>query len=107
MERTHGEVLADLVEAEVNRKPGVSMRRFSCLMGCERACNVSVQSNGKLTYVLGRFDPDGAAAGAIADFAQFHSESPTGIVPFKQWPQGIKGHFIARIPVAPVNETGE
>jgi predicted metal-binding protein len=34
----------------------------------------------------------------VVDYARLHAESPTGQVPFKQWPQGVKGHFVARIP---------
>ncbi|MEM7271385.1 MAG: DUF1636 domain-containing protein [Pseudomonadota bacterium] len=76
----------------------VNVRSVSCLMGCERACNVAISANGKLTYVLGRFDPDGDAASAIVEYAQGHALSETGAVPFRQWPQGVKGHFVARIP---------
>lgn len=87
--------------AEIEREAaaaGLTVRHVSCLMGCERACNVAVSAPGKLTYVLGRFDPTPEAAAAIVAYAAGHAASESGAVPFRQWPQGVKGHFIARIP---------
>ena len=89
-------LLAEVERAAANA--GVAVRHVSCLMGCERACNVAVSAPGKLTYVLGRFDPTVEAAEAIVEYAQGHGESETGAVPFRQWPQGVKGHFVARVP---------
>ncbi|MXU64044.1 DUF1636 family protein [Oceanomicrobium pacificus] len=92
-----GAKLADLVEAAAE-KAGVPTRRVSCLMGCEHGCNVAVQAPGKLTYVMGTFTPDAEAADAIVDYARLHGESDSGVVPYRTWPQGVKGHFRARIP---------
>jgi predicted metal-binding protein len=44
------------------------------------------------------FKPSEASAEAIVEYAELHAASETGRVPFKQWPQGVKGHFVARIP---------
>jgi len=96
-DRTGGEILAEHVERIAAGK-GIPVRRVSCTMGCERHCNVAVQAEGKLTYVLGRFAPDTDAAEAIVEYAERHRDSATGQVPFKQWPQGVKGHFVAKIP---------
>lgn len=96
-EKTGGEILAEHIEALAAERE-LPVRRVSCTMGCERHCNVSIVGTGKLTYVLGKFDPDQDAAAAIVEYAERHRESDTGQVPFKQWPQGVKGHFVARIP---------
>jgi len=96
---TDGEVLATLIETEP--RPGVRTRRVSCLMGCTHGCNVAVQGAGKLAYTLGRFTPDAGAAAAIADYAALHAETETGQVPFRQWPLGVKGHFVTRHPPLP------
>ena len=96
-DKTGGEILAEHVE-RIASDAGIEVRRQSCLMGCERHCNVAIQGAGKLTYVLGKFDPEADSAEAIVEYAQRHAESETGQVPFKQWPQGVKGHFVARIP---------
>ena len=92
---TDGEALAALVEA-ASTDTGIRTRRVSCTMGCERACNVIVQARGKIGYSLGRFDPVEADAQAIVDYAQSHAASETGQVPFREWPQGVKGHFVSR-----------
>ena len=96
--RTGGELLAERIERLAAGRPGLRVRRQSCLMGCERFCNTAVGAPGKLTYVLGMFAPTEESAEAVIEYAGLHADSPTGQVPFKQWPQGVKGHFVARIP---------
>ena len=93
--RTHGEEMAELVEKHALARP-VATRRVSCLMGCTHGCNVSIQAPGKTAYTLGRFEVVDEVAAAIVDYAEMHAESETGQVPFRKWPQAIKGHFIAR-----------
>ena len=46
----------------------------------------------------GRFAPDEDAAAAILDCAVHYAQSEHGRVPFNDWPQGVKGHFITRTP---------
>ncbi len=96
--RTGGEILAGLVERAAAGAERVEVRRQSCLMGCEHPCNTAISAEGKLTYVLGRFEPGAASAEAVVDYARLHAESDSGVVPFRRWPQGVKGHFIARVP---------
>lgn len=96
-ERTDGEVFATRIEAAV-RGRNTKVRRHSCLMGCRNACNVAIQAAGKLAYVLGGFDNSEENAAAIVDYAQLHEESETGVVPYRQWPQAVKGHFVSRYP---------
>lgn len=99
MERTDGEVLATLIEEAVSGlidAGPVATRRVSCTMGCERACNIIIQGVGKIGYSLGKFEPTSDAAGAIVDYAAQHAASATGQVPFREWPLGVKGHFVSR-----------
>lgn len=79
------------------------LRAVQCLMGCDHPCNVHLCDPAKYSYVIGRFDPTEEAASALADYASLYAESDTGQVPYKQWPQAIKGHFVARLP--PLDET--
>lgn len=104
MEQTDGEVLAALIEAAATGLTDVRTRRVSCLMGCKRACNVAIQGAGKLNYTLGAFDPDPEAAAGIVEYAAAHAASETGRVPFRDWPQAIKGHFVTRHPPLPDTE---
>lgn len=92
---TDGEALAALIEP-LAVAAGVATRRVSCTMGCERACNVIVQAQGKIGYSLGKFEPGAEAAQAIVDYAAMHAASETGRVPFREWPLGVKGHFVSR-----------
>jgi predicted metal-binding protein len=96
MASTDGEALAALIETAAEAQPAVRTRRVSCTMGCERACNIIVQGAGKIGYSLGRFEPTLDDAEAIVAYAALHAQSETGQVPFREWPQGVKGHFVSR-----------
>ena len=100
---TDGETLAGLVEDAAKSDPQVRTRRVSCLMGCAHGCNVAIQSDGKLAYTLGRFEATAEAADAIAAYASLHAQSDTGQVPYRDWPAGVKGHFVTRHPPLPVS----
>ena len=96
MEKTDGEALAELVEAAAAGADDVKTRRVSCTMGCDRACNITVQSTGKINYSLGTFTPTTDDAAAIVEYAAKHAASTNGQVPYREWPQGVKGHFVSR-----------
>jgi len=101
MALTDGERLAAVLEDQARDSLNVKTRRVSCLMGCKHGCNVAIQAADKLTYTLGNFEPDAEAAKAIVGYAELHQSSDTGQVPFRQWPQGVKGHFVTRHPPLP------
>ncbi|SNS48906.1 DUF1636 family protein [Tropicimonas sediminicola] len=92
-----GEDFLDLVRERAEGS-GIAVRGVACLMGCNHGCNVAISDTGKMTYVLGRFDGTEADAAALTDYARQHATSASGTVPFRQWPQGVKGHFVARVP---------
>lgn len=91
---TDGARLADLVEQAL--PDGVRLRKVACLMGCSRSCNVAVQAKGKIAYTLGELEPTAEDAAALAEFARLHGHSETGQVPYRSWPEGVKGHFVTR-----------
>jgi predicted metal-binding protein len=97
--KTDGEALAELVENAAANAPDVTVRRHACLMGCDFACNIAIQADDKLNYVLGTFTPTQEDAQGIVDYATLHAASEKGQVPYREWPQAIKGHFRARLPV--------
>ena len=96
-----GQILAGLLDAAAAGLATVRVRRHTCLMGCPRACNIVVQGHGKLAYSLGDFTPDRETAEAIVAWAALHADSAGGQVPYRQWPQGVKGHFVSRHPPLP------
>jgi predicted metal-binding protein len=101
--KTDGEEFAALIEAQAQGSD-IKTRRVSCLMGCDNSCNVAIQAEGKLCYTLGRFTPSQEAAQGLIDYAKAHASSASGQVPFREWPQAIKGHFVTRHPPLPTDE---
>lgn len=82
------------------RLAAVSIRAMPCFFNCDQHCTVHLRGPGRMGYVLGRFEPTAQAAQAILDYAALYAASAEGIVPYRQWPQGVKGHFIVRVPPA-------
>lgn len=78
----------------------VAVQEMPCLFACKDFCAVHLRAPDKVGYVLGRFEPTDDAARAILDYAKAYGESAFGQVPFREWPQGVKGHFITRTPPA-------
>lgn len=94
---------ARLVEAlrAVQREPGyggVAVQEMACLFACQEFCTVHLRAPGKVGYVLGRFVAGEQSARAILDYALLYAESEMGQVPYRSWPDGVKGHFITRTP---------
>jgi len=77
---------------------GVAIQEMACLFNCAQHCSVHLRAPGKIGYVLGRFEPTPEAARAILDYAMAYAASEEGVVPYRQWPDGVKGHFIVRVP---------
>lgn len=77
---------------------GVAIQAMPCLFNCAQHCSIHLRAPGKIGYVLGRFEPTLEAARAILDYALAYAASEEGVVPYRQWPDGVKGHFIVRVP---------
>lgn len=86
------------VKALHDRYSAIAVQEMPCLFACTEHCTVHLRAPGKVGYVLGRFTPDQQAAAAILDYAVHYAASEHGRVPFKQWPLGVKGHFLTRTP---------
>ena len=80
------------------RYAGIAVQEMPCLFACTEFCTIHLRAPGKVGYVLGRFTPDEEAATAILDYAVHYAASEHGRVAFREWPQGVKGHFITRTP---------
>jgi predicted metal-binding protein len=70
----------------------------SCLWNCTQSCSVAIRDTDRFSYITGRHVPTLEQAEAIVQWFDQHGQSETGEVPFKSWPQNMRGHFIARIP---------
>jgi predicted metal-binding protein len=98
--RTGGEMLIDEIEAVLRGRgrSDVRIERQACLWSCVRHCNVLFHDDRRFSYLAGDFRPGAEAAEAILDWFDLHGRSETGGVPFRDWPQAMRGHFIARFP---------
>ncbi|RDE05644.1 DUF1636 domain-containing protein [Sphingomonas aracearum] len=79
---------------------GIAVDEMPCLFACTDHCTVHLRAPGRVGYVLGRFAPEEASARAILDFARAYAGSEWGQVPYRDWPEGVKGHFLTRTPPA-------
>lgn len=86
------------LQQEDPRHAGIRVEEMPCLFACSRHCTVHIRAPGKIGYVLGDFAPDGQSARAILDYAAHHRDSGEGQVRYADWPEGVKGHFIVRVP---------
>lgn len=94
-----GALLAEALRAEAAKRDGpIAIEDMSCLFACSRWCTVHLRADGKISYVLGGFEPTAEAATAILDYFEHYLASEHGVVPYRNWPEGVKGHFITRSP---------
>jgi predicted metal-binding protein len=98
--RTGGEMLIAEIEGVLRARgrSDVRIERQACLWSCVRHCNVLFCDDQRFSYLAGDFRPGVEAAEAILDWFDLHGRSETGGVPFRDWPQAMRGHFIARFP---------
>lgn len=97
-----GAELVALMERALAEAPDlaaqVRLRPMRCLMSCRRPCAVAVRSAARMSYVLGDFAPDEMTVETLTAYLRAYAATEDGIVPFKQWPQGVKGRFVSRLP---------
>lgn len=80
------------------RYAGIAVQEMACLFACQDFCTVHLRAPDKIGYVLGRFRGDADTARAILEYAVHYAASDDGRVAYSLWPDGVKGHFITRIP---------
>jgi predicted metal-binding protein len=85
-------LLADLDRHDVN------LVEQTCLWNCTQSCSVVIRDTERFSYITGKHVATRAQAEAILQWFDAHGETETGEVPFRQWPDAMRGHFIARIP---------
>ena len=76
---------------------GIDVVPANCLSNCPRGCSAAVSGSGKWTYVIGDLDPD-RHAGDIIDFARLHRAHEQGVPEWRDRPEHIRKHTIARVP---------
>jgi predicted metal-binding protein len=86
------------VQASDPAYAAVAVEEMPCLFACSSSCTIHLRAPGKVGYVLGHFEPGEDAARAILDYAAAYAASEEGKVPYRSWPEGVKGHFLVRTP---------
>jgi predicted metal-binding protein len=76
----------------------VTVETQACLWNCTQPCSVALRDDRRFSYITGRHPPTRAQAEAILGWFDLHGASETGEVPFRLWPDAMRGRFIARIP---------
>ena len=97
--RSGGEMLiAHLREALSARGGADPVETQACLWNCKRHCSVFLRDDERFSYFTGDHVPTRAQAEAILDWFDLHGATERGEVPFRSWPDAMRGHFISRIP---------
>jgi predicted metal-binding protein len=98
--RTGGQVMISALREVLaaRQRNDVEIVEQSCLWNCAQSCSVAIRDTDRFSYVTGRHEPSVEQAEAILDWFDMHGKTETGEVPFRQWPDRMRGHFIARIP---------
>ncbi|MDB4975227.1 MAG: hypothetical protein JWN48_3568 [Myxococcaceae bacterium] len=86
--------------ATLSGEPQIELSSVQCLWACKRSCAVHLRSPGRVGYVLAELDGSVETARGLLDYASLYGQSSDGGVPFKQWPQAVRGHFVCRLPVS-------
>jgi len=76
---------------------GIDVVPANCLSNCPRGCSAAVSGSGKWTYVIGDLDPD-RHAGDVIDFARLHRAHEQGVPEWRDRPEHVRKHTIARVP---------
>lgn len=93
-----GRRLFEAVVAATRGSPELRVEAQACLWACKSHCTVYLAQAGKPAYLAGTFAPTAEAAEAIVAFARRYAASPDGAVAYRDWPEGVLGRFIARLP---------
>lgn len=80
---------------------GLRLTTMKCLMACGRACTVHFRQPGKMGYVVGDLGPEQGLEEALIDYLRAYLRSANGVVPYAEWPEHLKGKFVARVPPLP------
>ena len=98
--RTGGQTLIAAVRSVLSEqgRADVDVVEHTCLWNCTQSCSVAIRDTERFSYITGRHAATKEQATAILEWFDAHGASPTGEVPFREWPDAMRGHFIARIP---------
>jgi predicted metal-binding protein len=98
--RTGGETLIAHASEALGDRADVTIETQACLWNCKRHCSVYFRDDERFSYFTGDHAPTREQADALIAWFDQHGRAETGEVPFREWPDAMRGHFIARVPKA-------
>lgn len=99
--RSAGSLFANALQVALAQhacRDRIEIQAVPCLFACSSYCTVFLRSSRRLGYLLGRFAPSAQHALALLDYVAHYLDSENGVVAYENWPDGVKGHFLARVP---------
>ncbi len=93
-------LLAELRQQLRAARPEVPLALSSihCLWACPRGCAVQLRAPERMGYVLGDLGPGAESARLLLAFTERYLARRDGVVLHPEWPDGLRGHFVCRIP---------
>jgi predicted metal-binding protein len=79
---------------------GVRVRGQACMSGCNRACTVAFQAEGKQTYYFGDLVADAETADQVVACAQLHRLSADGSMARNRRPERLRQGILACLPAS-------
>ncbi len=74
----------------------LNLRGVYCLNGCKSPCNVAFRAPGKHHVRFSHLAPENARD--VLTYARAYRESPTGLLPEAETPEGMRGKMTVCIP---------
>lgn len=92
-----GKVLLEQVKAhQVESSCEIRVQPVACLWACGSPCVVSFSAPNKPTYLFGTISTESVSD--LIEFAKKYTQSKTGNVSYKQFPERLKETAIAKVP---------
>jgi predicted metal-binding protein len=97
-----GERLLGLLKSasETRSETQISVSSVRCMWLCKRPCAMHIRGGQRAGYLLAELEASAEVANALLDYAVLYRNSSDGAVPYREWPQALRGHFVCRVPVS-------
>jgi predicted metal-binding protein len=96
---TRGQRLIEQLRAAIAQTDAqLTLSTVPCLWVCDEGCSLHLRSPKRVGYVLRDLSANATTAHALVDYATLYAQTEHGAVPYKTWPEALKGHFLCRIP---------
>src|SRR5258708_14874130 len=76
----------------------VELQEMPCLFACTSHCTAYIRAERRFGYVLRPFRPSREHAVPLLRYLLHYLDSSDRVVPYANWPRGVKGRFLVRGP---------